>query len=123
VTRICEPAASSDRGSREKCKNRSKFRDAVLKRHVKFYSNKQARASQRKDKVMFISATTDELKRRTRFVLVNDCTPSGDGCCAVCGRTVEKGYVRDPQTRLIFCDTQCFAGHAFSIKSHARIVS
>ena len=67
--------------------------------------------------------STGELVRRTKFILVNDRTPSGDECCAVCGRIVEKGYVRDSRTRLLFCDTQCFAGHAFSIQSRARKVS
>ena len=49
---------------------------------------------------------------RTRFVLVNDCIPRMNGHCALCGGTIEKGYVRDSQTRLIYCDTQCFAGWA-----------
>jgi hypothetical protein len=30
--------------------------------------------------------------------------------CALCGGFIKKGYVRDSQTRLIYCDTQCFAG-------------
>jgi hypothetical protein len=47
---------------------------------------------------------------RTRFVLVNDRTPRTDGQCALCGRAIENGYVRDSQTRLIYCDTQCFPG-------------
>ena len=47
---------------------------------------------------------------RTRFVLVNDRIPRTNGHCALCGGTIEKGYVRDSQTRLIYCDTQCFAG-------------
>jgi hypothetical protein len=47
---------------------------------------------------------------RTRFILVNDRLPHADKRCATCGGIVEKGYVRDFQTRLIYCDTQCFAG-------------
>ena len=47
---------------------------------------------------------------RTRFVLVNDRVPRTDQRCALCGAIVEKGYVRDSQTRLIYCDTQCRAG-------------
>ena len=39
---------------------------------------------------------------RTRFVLVNDRVPRTDGHCALCGSILEKGYVRDSQTRLIF---------------------
>lgn len=58
--------------------------------------------------------------RRTKFVLVNDRIPRGDERCALCGSAVVKGYVRDPQTRLFYCDTQCFAGHEFSIRKHVR---
>jgi hypothetical protein len=47
---------------------------------------------------------------RTRFVLVNDRVPRTDGHCALCDTTIEKGYVRDSQTRLIYCGTQCFPG-------------
>jgi hypothetical protein len=50
------------------------------------------------------------LPYRTRFVLVNERVPRADQRCALCGGIVEKGYVRDSQTRLIYCDTQCFAG-------------
>jgi hypothetical protein len=49
---------------------------------------------------------------QTRFVLVNGRVPRADEQCALCGRIVEKSYVRDSQTRLIYCDTQCFAGGA-----------
>ena len=47
-----------------------------------------------------------------RFVLVNNRVPRTDEHCALCGGLIEKGYVRDSQTRLIYCDTQCFAGWA-----------
>ena len=64
---------------------------------------------------------------RTRFVLVNDCIPRMNGHCALCGGTIEKGYVRDFQTRLIYCDTQCFPEGADIatpiIKKRARKVS
>jgi hypothetical protein len=64
---------------------------------------------------------------RTRFVLVNDCIPRMNGHCALCGGTIEKGYVRDFQTRLIYCDTQCFPEGADIatpiIKNRARKVS
>jgi hypothetical protein len=60
----------------------------------------------------------------TRFVLVNERMPRNDTQCALCGGTIEKGYVRDFRTRLIYCDTQCFAGGAYSVtKNHARKVS
>jgi hypothetical protein len=45
----------------------------------------------------------------------------------VCGGLIEKGYVRDSQTRLIYCDTQCFAGWAHEavrvVKNHGRKAS
>jgi hypothetical protein len=47
-----------------------------------------------------------------RFVLVNNRLPRTDQHCALCGGLIEKGYVRDSQTSLIYCDTQCFAGWA-----------
>ena len=64
---------------------------------------------------------------RTRFVLVNDRVPRTDGHCALCRRIIEKGYVRDSQTRFIYCNTQCFAGGAHmvmsAIKNRVRKVS
>jgi hypothetical protein len=65
--------------------------------------------------------------RRTRFVLVNNRIPRTGEHCALCGGIVEYGYVRDSQTRLIYCDTQCFAGGTyrgmFATKNYARKVS
>jgi hypothetical protein len=49
---------------------------------------------------------------QVRFVLVNDRAPRTEQHCALCGGIVEKSYLRDSQTRLIYCDTQCFAGGA-----------
>jgi hypothetical protein len=64
---------------------------------------------------------------QTRFVLVNDRVPRTDQHCALCGGIVEKSYVRDSQTRLIYCDTQCLAGGArittSGIKNRERKVS
>jgi hypothetical protein len=57
------------------------------------------------------------------FILVNDRTPRGDSDCALCGCKIENGYVRKPRTRLFYCDTQCFAGHAIALKNRARKVS
>jgi hypothetical protein len=69
----------------------------------------------------------DQLPCRTRFVLVNDRVPRTDEHCALCGGIVEKGYVRDSHTRLIYCDPQCFAGGAHltssPIKDRGRKVS
>jgi len=48
---------------------------------------------------------------RTRFILVNDRVPRTDANCVLCYTKIEKGYVREPQTRLVYCDAQCFVGH------------
>jgi hypothetical protein len=63
------------------------------------------------------SFAADRLPYRTRFVLVNNRVPRADEHCALCGEIVEKGYVRDSQTRLIYCDPQCFAGGSHMTKS------
>jgi hypothetical protein len=68
-------------------------------------------------------ANTDGFLRRIRFVLVNDRVPGTDADCALCCRKIEKSYVRESQTHLLYCDTQCFAGHAITIEDHARKVS
>ena len=58
-----------------------------------------------------LTFATGGFLHRTRFVLVSDRVPR-TGHCTLCGRIIEKGYVRDSQTRLIYCDTQCFLGEA-----------
>jgi hypothetical protein len=35
--------------------------------------------------------------------------------------TIEKGYVRDFRTGLIYCDTQCFAGGAYNFTKNRVI--
>ena len=74
-----------------------------------------------------LTFATGGFPHRTRFVLVNDRVPRTDGHCALCGRIIEQGYVRDSQTRLIYCDTLCFPGEADMampvIKNRARKVS
>jgi hypothetical protein len=64
---------------------------------------------------------------QTRFVIVNDRLPRTDEHCALCDGRIEKGYVRDPRTGLIYCDTQCFAEGAritmSGIKHRERKVS
>jgi len=64
---------------------------------------------------------------QARFVLVNDRVPRTEQHCALCGGIVEKSYVRDSQTRLIYCDTQCFAGWgheaALVVKNRGRKAS
>jgi hypothetical protein len=59
-----------------------------------------------------LSFAAGEFSQGIRFVLVNNRVPRTDERCALCGGLIEKGYVRDSQTRLIYCDTQCFAGWA-----------
>ncbi len=62
-----------------------------------------------------------------RFVLVNHRIPRADAHCALCGRKIEEGYVRETLTRLLYCDTQCFAGYAkmttLGIEKQVRKVS
>jgi hypothetical protein len=52
---------------------------------------------------------------RTRFVLVNERVPRTDACCARCSAKIGMGYVREPRTALLFCDTQCFAKQEQSV--------
>ena len=68
-------------------------------------------------------ASTNALHRWTRFVLVNDRAPSVGADCALCGNKIEKGYVRESRTRLLYCATQCYAGHAIAIEKLQRRVS
>ena len=60
----------------------------------------------------YLAFATERFPQAIRFVLVNDRVPRTDQQCALCGGLIEKGYVRDSQTKLIYCDTQCFAGWA-----------
>jgi hypothetical protein len=59
-----------------------------------------------------LTFATGRFSRAIRFVLVNDRVPRMEQHCALCGGLIEKGYVRDSQTRLAYCDTQCFAAWA-----------
>ena len=56
-------------------------------------------------------AYRDGVPRLARFVLVNERIPRAEACCAVCCGKIERGYVRDPHTRLLYCDAVCFAAH------------
>jgi hypothetical protein len=60
----------------------------------------------------------EEFKRRImlarsslRFVLVNEESPGADVYCAACCTRIDRGYARDPRTRLLYCDADCFAEH------------
>jgi hypothetical protein len=55
---------------------------------------------------------TDRFPQAIRFVLVNNRVLRADQQCALCGGLIKNGYVRDSRTRLMYCDTQCFAGWA-----------
>jgi hypothetical protein len=57
-----------------------------------------------------LTSATGGFPHRIRFVVVNRRVPGADEHCALCSRIVEQGYVRDSQTRLIYCDAECFAG-------------
>jgi hypothetical protein len=59
-----------------------------------------------------LTVATGRFSKWIRFVLVNNRVPRMDQHCALCGGLIEKGYVRDSRTRLIYCDAQCFAGWA-----------
>jgi hypothetical protein len=74
-------------------------------------------------RALFMVARKGEVPPRVSFVLVNDRVPHANADCALCGCKIEKGYVRERQTRLLYCDTQCFAGHAIAMKNRARQVS
>jgi hypothetical protein len=56
-------------------------------------------------------AGATELPRWTKFVVVNGRVPREDAYCALCGKAIERGYVRTPQTRLLYCDTACLGVH------------
>lgn len=59
----------------------------------------------------------EDLRRRDlpargmRFVLVNERSPRADASCATCCSRIDRGYVRDAQTRLLYCNADCFADH------------
>lgn len=46
-----------------------------------------------------------------RFVLVNNRMPRVETECPLCGTKIERSYVRELHTRLLYCDLQCLAGH------------
>ena len=69
-----------------------------------------------------LTFATGRFPRAIWFVLVNNRVPRTDHHCGLCGGLLEKGYVRDSQTRLIYCDTQCFAGGQMSRLRSSNIV-
>jgi hypothetical protein len=75
------------------------------------------------------SAFVNTAKRnsRARFVLVNGRVPRHGAFCALCGSGLVNGYIREQQTRRLFCDTWCIAEEAriavVEAKKHSRKVS
>jgi len=69
-----------------------------------------------------LTFATGRFPQAVRFVLVNNRVPRADQHCTLCGALIEKGYIRDSRTRLIYCDTQCFAG-VMAIKSKLAVIT
>ena len=69
-----------------------------------------------------LTFATGKFPKAIRFVLVNNRIPRTDHHCALCGGLIEEGYVRDSQTRLTYCDTQCFAAWAYGRPPSSKIV-
>jgi len=59
-----------------------------------------------------LTSTNCRFSQAIRFVVVNNRIPCTDQCCALCGGIIENGYVRDSQTRFVYCDSQCLAAWA-----------
>jgi hypothetical protein len=49
-----------------------------------------------------------------RFTLVNGRSPRPQACCVMCDRRIEKTYLREVGTHLIYCDQDCYADHCES---------
>ena len=62
-----------------------------------------------------------------QYLIVNDRIPRADAYCALCCEKIADSYVREMQTRLLYCDAKCFAGHCsmaiLAIEYKARAVS
>jgi hypothetical protein len=67
-----------------------------------------------------LTFATARFLQAIRFVLVNNRVPRTVQHCALCGGFIEKGYVRNSQTRLIYCDTRCFAMGAWSCHRYQK---
>jgi hypothetical protein len=44
-----------------------------------------------------------------RFICVNDRAPSSHSVCAACDRSIGSTYLRHIETRLCYCDADCYA--------------
>jgi len=59
-----------------------------------------------------LTFATGEIPHAIRFVVVNNRVPCMGRHCALCGGLIKKGYMRESQTRLIYCGSECLAGRA-----------
>jgi hypothetical protein len=53
-------------------------------------------------------------RREVRFILVNGRTPRPQSFCVMCDQPIEKSYLREIGTHLIYCDHDCYADHCES---------
>lgn len=44
-----------------------------------------------------------------KFIWVNGRTPSSQSACAACSRPIAAAYLRHIETRLFYCDHDCYA--------------
>ena len=49
-----------------------------------------------------------------RFILVNGRTPRPQSFCVMCDQPIERSYLREIGTHLIYCDHDCYADHCES---------
>jgi hypothetical protein len=49
-----------------------------------------------------------------RFILVNGRTPRPQSLCVMCDQPIEKSYLREIGTHLIYCDHDCYGDHCES---------
>jgi hypothetical protein len=68
----------------------------------------------------------EALARGMQFVLVNERSPRAEASCTACRARIDRGYLRDAQTRLLYCDAQCFAdpeqiGHPARLRDARRV--
>jgi hypothetical protein len=96
---------SNPRDTGSSCQRRAAFNRELIEAHVSAGPT---------------HASASGFPRWIRFVLVNGRASRADAECALCGIKIENGYVREPQTCALYCDTQCFVGHAIAIKDQVR---
>jgi len=46
-----------------------------------------------------------------RFILVNGRTPRAQSLCVLCCRPIGASYLREIETRLSYCDHDCYSDH------------